>query len=379
MRVVHLIPVDLARGAQTYLRSLLDELAAGHDEHVAVSLFAAERASSGSGANGGGGSSGGSGGSGGGSGGVRPGVLRRAGFDPRAAARLRRRLAGLRPDVIVTHGGEGLKYAVPTRPAGVPVVYYKIGMVGRDLRNPARRAVYRWLVRRVAVVAAVSEEAADDAVAVLRAPADRVVVIPNGRDPDRYRPGPGDVDPPRLVLVGALTPGKRPGLFLDVVRALRGRGGAFDAAIVGDGPLLDTVRREAVGLGVDVLGRRHDVPEILASSSVLLLTSASEGMPGVLIEAGLAGIPVVTTAVSGAGTVVDHGVTGFVVGLDDTRGLVDAASRLLAEPDLRRRMGAAARQRCLERFTMTASARRWDDVLDGLRRVASDPRPEAGV
>jgi glycosyltransferase involved in cell wall biosynthesis len=89
-------------------------------------------------------------------------------------------------------------------------------------------------------------------------------------------------------------------------------------------------------------------------------------MPGVLIEAGLSGLPVVTTDVSGARAIVEEGVTGFVLPSDDVGGLTDALGRLVDDADLRRRMGAAARDRCAERFSIEAVAREWRDLLDPL-------------
>lgn len=348
--VVHVIPADMARGAQTYLRALLKELAGSGDVHRTVILFGsgAELSSTGR------------------SLGVQPGLARRLGFDPRIALRLRRALRELRPDVIVCHGGEGLKYAVPVRPNGVALVYYKIGMVTAELRNPLRRLLYLAVARRSDVVAAVSDEAAREVQALISLPTGRVVVIPNGRDPDQYRPPAVRNDPPRLVFVGHLTAGKRPHLFLEVVRALQAEGLGVHAVVVGDGPLEASVRTEAAVVGAEVLGRRDDVAAILATSHILVFTSIAEGMPGVLIEAGLTGIPVVTTDVPGARAIVEDGESGFVVGLDDVAGLIGATRRLLTDPELRQRMGDAGRARCLAGFTMEASGRRWQALLDSL-------------
>jgi glycosyltransferase involved in cell wall biosynthesis len=201
----------------------------------------------------------------------------------------------------------------------------------------------------------VSEEMVEEARELLGVPA---LLIPNGRDHEQYVPGPG-ADPPRAVFVGELNPAKRPELFCDVVREVRGHGTQLDAIVVGDGPLRPRLR------GVELLGRRDDVPDVLAGSDLLVFTGKGiEGMPGVLIEAGLCGLPVVTTDVPGARSVVEDGVTGFVVA--DPVELVEHVDRLARDAELRRRMGAAGRERCLERFTVEASARRWRALLDAL-------------
>jgi glycosyltransferase involved in cell wall biosynthesis len=354
--VVHLLPIDVARGAQVYLHALRDTLTRWGDEHRIVTLFGTAVSASGADL----------------ALGVPPGRLRSAGFDPRVALRLRRALRGLRPDIVVAHGGEPLKYAALVRPRRTPLVYLKIGMSRPALRGRLQLALLRALARRADVVAAVSEERVEEALELLELPADRVVLIPNGRDPDKYRPAPARParEVPRLVFVGQLTPAKRPELFCAVARALRDRGRPVEAILVGDGPLLERLRPVAGSAGVEVLGRRGDVPVLLAGCDVLLLTGDQvEGMPGVLIEAGLCGLPVVTTDVPGARTVVEDGVTGFVVGLHDRDALIERTEQLAADRALRERLGSAARERCLERFTIEASADRWrallDAVLDG--------------
>jgi len=87
-----------------------------------------------------------------------------------------------------------------------------------------------------------------------------------------------------------------------------------------------------------------------------------EGMPGVLIEAGLSGIPVVETRTPGVATVVADGRTGIIV--DGTVGPMAAAvGALLDDPGRRAAMGAAARTRCTSEFTLEVMADRWRGVL----------------
>ena len=77
-----------------------------------------------------------------------------------------------------------------------------------------------------------------------------------------------------------------------------------------------------------------------------------EGMPGVLIEAGLSGLPVVATDVPGVRSVVEDGVTGSVVGIQDMAALCDHVCDLLEAPERRKTMGDAARSRCESKFGM---------------------------
>jgi glycosyltransferase involved in cell wall biosynthesis len=351
--ILHVLPIDLARGAQTYAKAMRDALDGPDMVHRTVTIFGASSASLG---------------------GdidleVIQGIGRRLGFSPTAWWRLRRALRRWKPDVVVAHGGEALKYAGFARSQPTKLVYYKIGTSRELLRNPLRRGFHQWLARRADLVAGVSDEMVEEARTLLGARADRTVCIPNGRDPGAFKlqAEPTQVSPVRFLFVGHLTKTKRPDLFIEVIEALRERGIDAGGVMVGDGPLFADLRSQKPE-GLEMLGSRNDVPELLAKGDIFLFTSTTEGegMPGVLIEAGLAGLPVVTTDVPGARAVVADGTTGLVVPVDDTGMLIDAAERLARDPDLRKSMGASARQRCLDQFTLESSLDLWRTNLEAL-------------
>jgi len=355
--VLHVIPTATARGAQREARALTTRLdIPGIRHHRLMSLFLAARevdvdyALDHRG-------------------GDRPAV----GFDPRLAWRLRSEIRRLDPTVIVAHGGDPLKYLVPaTALLRVPLVYYATGTFARAGRIPSE-ILWRTLVRSADVVAAEGTEVLEECRRVLRVPGTRLVLAPNGRDPEEFRPravsaGEPAPGPPLVVFVGALTSGKRPDRFIEVVADLRRQGVDLRAAVCGDGPLAAELGAPAAAAAVELLGSRSDVAAILRGADVLVFPSlpTGEGMPGVLIEAGLSGLPVVASAVPGVRTIVEEGVTGYVVDTDDIAAMVDAVARLLAEPTLRRSMGSAARLRCVEQFSLEAVATCWLSFLEPL-------------
>ena len=347
--VLHILPIDLARGAQTYARELRLALDGSTTRHRTLTLFRSEPAA------------------------LRPdfslavppGRMRRA-LDPRALYRLRKTLRREKPAIVVVHGGEPLKYAVL---AGVPkerLVYYKIG-IGGDRLHGSRGRLHRAMLRRVGTIAAVSVDAAAE-VRRLEVGAGDVVVIPNGRDPKLFQHRERratNTGAARLVFLGHLTESKRPERFVAVVRSLRAEGLELTASVAGDGPLLVGLRAAAAEEQVELLGRVDDVPALLARNDVLVFTSVAEGegMPGVLIEAGLGGLAVVTTDVPGAADVIVDGETGFVVPVDDMASLVQACRSLVVNADVRDRFGAAARLRCEREFSLDASTAKWRELL----------------
>lgn len=348
--VVHVIPTAVARGAQLYARALVDELDTPGERHLLLCLFdhgtdvpVDERLVVGSGPSAG------------------------EGYDPRVGARFRSWIKRLSPSAVVAHGGDAFKYVVW---AGrrCPVAYLAIGTLGSAARHGARRQVWSAMASRADVVVAVSEDVAAELRSVLGVRRHRLVVIPNGRDPTRFHPadkgGPTD-SPATVVFVGRMVPGKRPERFVELVSELRTRGLEVHATAVGDGPLRPRLEDAARRAGVELPGASHDVAEVMRQADLLVFPSAreGEGMPGVLIEAGLSGLPVVATAVAGVRDIVTDGVTGTIVPVDDFEALADAAAQLCVDHERRLSMAMAARARCVELFTMRASASRWRDVL----------------
>lgn len=348
--VLHVIPTRRARGAQREARALADRLdRPGVRAHRVLSLFAgfdevrADVALDYPG-------------------GKAPAV----GFDPRLVLVLRRRLRDLDPAVVVAHGSEPLKYLVPAMAGHCrPLAYYAIGTYSGSPRT-AQVTLWRFLASRADVIAAEGSEVAAECVERFGLPAQRVVVAPNGRDPTVFRPATHrDNGPPTLAFVGALTDGKRPDRFIDLVADLRADGHDVSAVLIGDGPRRASLEERARAVGVEMLGPRSDVAELLRAADIFVFPSApeGEGMPGVLIEAGLSGLPVVATAVPGVASVLVDGETGLVVEVDDRPALAAAAARLVESPELRATMGVAARTRCERLFTVDAVSEVWLGLL----------------
>lgn len=305
-----------------------------------------------------------------------------------AVGALRELIGDWRPDVIQAHGGEPFKYSVLATGRRTPVVYRRIGQAPPWLTRGPRRVAHTGLMRRAAGVVAVAEAVRRETVELFRLPPKQVVTIPNGVDPRRIEPSGGreaarrtlGIPPGATVVLslGALTWEKDPLAQLEVVgRVLRERLATFHV-IAGDGPLRGAVeegiRRHGLDDRVLLLGARADVADLLAASDVLLFTSRDdgmEGMPAVLIEAGMAGLPVVAYAVAGVTEVIAHRTTGLLTRPGDLEGLTDCMRDLLEDAGTRRDLGEAARRRCLSRFDISAVAPRYLDLYEGLIRSAA--------
>lgn len=170
------------------------------------------------------------------------------------------------------------------------------------------------------------------------------------------------LDPESPVLLGVfrLSPEKRPLDFLEVARRLRHQIPDLRILIAGVGSMRPEVELEIVRLGlqdaVTMLGRRDPVFPLYKIASLLLLTSAQEGTPNVLMEAQFFGCPVVTTEAGGAPDVVADGSSGFVTPCGDLDTLTEHCRALLLNPELRSRCGAAGKEWIKKNFTVERMA-----------------------
>jgi glycosyltransferase involved in cell wall biosynthesis len=281
-----------------------------------------------------------------------------------------------RPDVIQAHGGEALKYSLAATKGRTPLVYRRIGEAPAWITRGPRRVVHGWLMRRAARVITVAESVRRETMCLFGLEPGRVVTIPNGVDVARVTPGRSRTamrrelgippDAPVLLSLGSLSWEKDPACHVEIsCRVLRRSPGAVHL-FVGDGPMRAQTESMAAATGMDgrvrFLGSRGDVGDILGASDALLFASrpgGMEGMPAVVIEAGLAELPVVGFAVAGVAEVVADGETGLLAPHGDREALATLAERALNDGPGRVRMGRAARARCLARFEIGAVAPRY--------------------
>jgi glycosyltransferase involved in cell wall biosynthesis len=112
------------------------------------------------------------------------------------------------------------------------------------------------------------------------------------------------------------------------------------------------------------LGRVPDVQPLLDAADVLVLPSLSEGLSNIVLEAMATGLPVVATAIGGLSEQIENGVTGLLVGPRDVEALVQALTTVLRDPELRARMGAAARIRVEQRYSLVSMVDAYEDLYD---------------
>jgi glycosyltransferase involved in cell wall biosynthesis len=293
--------------------------------------------------------------------------LARVGQLDRLAAFMRR----IRPDVVNPHLFRSTAVAAPiARAMGIRAVVetYHGREAWRQGRLRGSFVADRLVARLVTRVIAVSRGAADFLVHGKGYPADKIVVIPNGRDLTRFVPGRHrdavrkelgiDRGTPVVGVIGRLETQKGHVYLLDAWPDVMRVYPDARLLLVGDGSLRDSLaaqaRRLRVAESVVFTGFRADIPRILDAIDVMALPSLHEGMPLTVIEAAAAGRPVVATAVDGTPEVVCDGQTGYLVPAADPAPLARALLALLGDPAGAARMGEEACRWARERFDIDA-------------------------
>ncbi len=288
---------------------------------------------------------------------------RRGRADVLAWRRLASYLRRERVDVLHAHMfGSNLWGTVLGRLTGVPVIIaheHTWSFEGEPLRRLLDREV---IGRFCSVFLAVSQEDRRRMIEIERVPAQRIRFLANGilaRAPTpgrdlRAELGLGAV--PLLGAVGGLRAQKAYDVLFRAAVLLKQTHPDLRVLIAGEGP--EKQKLEALilelGLGdtVTLLGRRLDVPDLLAALDVAVCSSDYEGSPLSVMEYMEAGLPIVATRVGGVPDLIDDGVHGLLVDPGDPAQLARAVVDLLADPPRAAAMGARARERRRAEFDL---------------------------
>ncbi len=283
--------------------------------------------------------------------------------DPRLLRRVARSLRGLRPDLVHTHLVHADVYAgLAAARLGLPLVSTKHN--DDPFRLGPYRHVERALTRRTAAVVAITHALARFCVERVGLPEEKVSVVHYGLDgpPAAWASDEAAAPEGARVLLAVSRLVEQKGVDV-AIRALAELGDERAILVVlGEGPDRPELEALARSLGVEervrLPGRSGDVAAWLARAECLVHPARWEGFGLVLLEAMLAGLPVVASRVSSIPEIVADGATGLLVGADDAPGLARALDSLLADPQRARRLGEAGRERARAEFSEERMARR---------------------
>ena len=294
-------------------------------------------------------------------------VLQKRHFDARTIGELKDLMEARGVQVLHAHGFKQSIYGrFAAYMAGVPVI---ICHLHGDVKGAWRklRPFGRMSVGMTDAFVALTETMRRDLLSGFygyRPDPEKIFLVPNGVDTLKFAPAP-DKDRarwrvripegrPAIGMVGRASREKGHEVLLDALKLLREEGREFTAVFAGGGPLLRKLKEKAAGAGLEgsviFMGERSDVEQILPALDVYAHPSLSDTLPVSLLEAMASGVPVVASRVGGIPQVVEDGVTGLLVEPGEPGVLASALGRLIGDPALSAKLGAAARLKVEEEF-----------------------------
>jgi len=319
-------------------------------------------------------------------------------YDVRVLSRLTRLLRARRIDAVVTVGTGGDRMfwgRLAAWRAHVPVILSAIHSTG----HPDH---VEWQNRLLTPISdgfiAVAQPHARHLVEHEGCPVDRVFVIPNGVDTQRFRAHAPDAalrarlglpaEAPLVAIIAALRPEKNHELFLRMAARVRESVPQSHFLIIGDGALRPGLEQLAHDLGiaeaVHFLGIRNDIPELLGLVDVVALTSHMEANPVSILEALACEKPVVSTRVGSIGETVEDGVSGYLVAPGDESEFSERVVRLLANTSLAKRMGRAGRDHVVANWSLGFMVEGYQKLIHDIyvskcRPLGTETLPVAAV
>ena len=245
--------------------------------------------------------------------------------------------------------------------------------------------VERTLSRVTDRIIALTESERSDHLDRLVGTIDQFAVVPSGIDLNRFsqaRVNGRQVPewfgcPSDAIIVGSvgwLTDVKGHRYLLEAAKKITQTRPGLHIVIVGSGNQHDALQQQATQLGLEasvhLLGHRDNIETCLAGFDLFVLPSSNEGMGRALIEAMVAGLPVIATKVGGIPALVNHGVNGLLVPSGDAQALADALRSILEHPDMARKLGEAARQSIGARFGASNMVRAIETLYEETLREA---------
>lgn len=294
----------------------------------------------------------------------------------------------LRPSIVHSRNQSGLDALLPARLAGVRnIVHGEHGwdvdnIRGENWRPLWNRRLHSPLVSRYITVSLDIKNHLINRVGI--APT-RISQIYNGVDTERYSPRqtrpdfvapPGFLEPDSVVIgtIGRIQPVKAQATllnaFADLLRNDSDLRARLRLAIVGAGPLLESLRELALTLGISAQcwfpSARSDIPQILQLFDIFVLPSLNEGISNTILEAMATGLPVIASRVGGNVELIDEAKSGELFAPGDIHALAALLGRYAHSAELRGNIGRAARERAVTHFSLPNMVAKYQSVYAGL-------------
>ena len=193
--------------------------------------------------------------------------------------------------------------------------------------------------------------------------------------PNHFREHPS---PFQILCVGRLVPAKGHDILLASLKILISGGRDLHLKLVGDGPdrtsLEKSVSEKGLGQDVTFLGslNQDQTLEAFQGADIFALASSAEGIPVVLMEAMSMEIPCIASNITGIPELIRHEIDGILVSPSDETGLANAIAYLIDNPQARKKIGKAGRQRVLEKYNLESNVKNLAKIFTHRLRLSKN-------
>jgi glycosyltransferase involved in cell wall biosynthesis len=294
----------------------------------------------------------------------------------------------------LTHGWGGTDAILAGRLAGIRrILHFEDGFLDDEKyeQKTRRRLTRRYVFQAAERLVVPSRNLRRIARTQWKVPRHRLMYVPNGVDTERFQPGCADTmrrlrqsfgysdEAVVIGTVGALRLEKNQLRLVCAFARLARECPAARLFIVGDGPLLEPMKRKAASSGIENLvtfvGRTDDPSEYYQLMDIFALSSDTEQMPLVVLEAMAAGLPVVSTDVGDVRKMLTAANRKWVCPMNDQDAYCDALRELTQSRNLRSELGRLNRDKCLAKYSMERMLRTYISLFQQSKACIADPVP----
>ncbi|AVR46899.1 hypothetical protein C7S20_17430 [Christiangramia fulva] len=286
------------------------------------------------------------------------------------------------PDVIQCNGSDTLKYMVAANYFldRKPLVYRNISTISQWLDSSFKLSLYRKIFKKVDHVTSVGSESIEDLIRTLNYPEEKTSVIRRGIPTEKVdvnfnttklKSQLGIPSQAKIVMhVGNFSPEKNHIFLVETFQEIRKKDNLVKLICVGDGVtyrfIEEEVKKRNLGDTIFLLGFRKEIPELLAASDFIVLSSLVEGVPGVILEAAVQNKPAIASNVGGVKEVLIDGKTGYIIDEFKIELFVDKILNLCNNDSLRKIMGDNAERLVIDEFNPEKNAKKFETLYTRL-------------
>ncbi|MCL4734650.1 MAG: glycosyltransferase [Candidatus Omnitrophica bacterium] len=247
-------------------------------------------------------------------------------------------------------------------------------------RDPIRKRIDRWALRSAPLIIVNERQVIDYLMREYGCDRARIRLIPNGIDLQRLMPVQSldnvrsdlqtPMKEPVIIMAGRLEPVKRVELLIEAFSGFRRKNHAGYLWVVGNGSQKERLQAVSTEARMDEYirfpGNRDDLPDLLHAADLFVLTSETEGLPNVVLEAMGCGLPVLVSPGSGCGDLIQQGQNGWLASDSDPRTFERMIESILSSPEECHQIGCQARKTIQESYSVDLMVSRMAQTYRGL-------------